>query len=364
MKKTVLGVSIGVIAALVLGGGAAFAYKAQVFTSPKNLVLQALQQETMNAESNAMTQPISADFNIKFNNIYDPQISPIYDSLVNQINGSSLDLNTILDEQHEKAKFALTLRTSSDTYSSDVYLDQSNAVISTAGIIPLVNQLARGSSVTLPEIPPYLTDSGDPQIQQFWNGMSQNETNISPQIFTAGKQLAELVVNAVPDQYFTRPALNTIRISISQNGWLDIIKAEVKSIYANPQQWADAINAVNAATGQGGTPISGADLTSTPETTVLQSIDTLNEQRVFTLDPTVVTVTRNLFSNQEHSDIQGGFAINQPYGVSGNITFYAQSEYGSVDDIAIPVTDSSNSESINNMLQNFSQDQNQGYGQF
>lgn len=362
MKKPLVGISAGIIVALVLGSGATFAYKAKLFTSPKNVLLQGIQQETFGSANNLMAQPASFNINLEFDNLSIPQIPSDYDSLVNLLNGASMNLNTTLDTKNEKAKFVLNLNTGDHIYSSDVYVDQSNLLLSTSGFVPLLNQLSQAYSIALPHIPPYVTDLNDPQVQQFWNEISLNKTTTSPQYFSAGQQLAELVIQPIPDRYFTRPSLNTIKLSIPQNGWQKIIKYEIKSIYSNPQPWVDVINVINKVAGNH-PPITAAELTSTPESTVLESIDQMNQQGVFSMDPTVISVTKNLFSNQEDADIQGGFTYDQPYSFNSDIKYHVQSSYGTTGNVVIPATNSTNSESFNNLLLDFYLDQYQGYSQ-
>ncbi|MDQ0188669.1 hypothetical protein JI721_13260 [Alicyclobacillus cycloheptanicus] len=342
----------GGAAVIVLAGLAGTANAMDVFASGKQLVLNAVSKNTTTASTNVQEQ-----WNLQFKNLQVPGLSSTDEALLSSLNNSSLGLSVLLDPQAQQAQIGLKTNMESVPRQATVWVTGSKAIVN-------ANRYQSLLAAFLPagvQIPKYLvTDSSQSSaIAKFWSEVNHSESDINPKSLAAAKQLAALVVQAIPQQYFHRSGLAGVRLTFDQKGFEDILDNEVKAVYANPDQYASLLSQMegsNLPAGETQAQVKQAieeNLTNTPEEAVLAAIQTALHSGDVTVKQTTIAVQKPLFGTVTEK-VTGGIVVHIPQvGASGEMDFTATSAPLTTK-ISIPSPSPSQSETFNTFAKQLS----------
>jgi hypothetical protein len=305
-----------------------------------------------------MTQQKSENITIKVNQINELQqnLTPQQTTMLNEFNGAIFHLDLALDSNKELGKATVSLIQNSpngqgkQTDSASAYLNHDNAILSIKGLIPLMKEMI-GSNSLPTRIPYYLTDQNDPNLQQFWMGVAQGEQsgNISKGFFNAFKNIATLIIQSIPAQYFQRPSLNTITFTVDGVGVQNIVDDEIRSAYQHKIAWTNAINEIIKSSAVG-TPYyrTASQIFNNPESQVTSMLNSSLQSMMqnVALNPTTFTITKpSLFSNVIQTNTNGSISAQVPSVGSAKISF-AMNSSNTMPTLTMPKVNAHNSQSI------------------
>lgn len=312
----------GGVAIVVLAAFAGTAQATEVFTSPKQVVLHSI-DKIGGGSKTAVSAEQQWSFQVK--NLKVPNLPPTTSALVSSLNHSTIGIDMMLDSKNDQAQVNLSTNYQSVARHASVWVTNNKAIASASNFQNLLRTLLPSTV----KIPKYLvTDSAQSKsIVRFWTQLNQASSTYSQQSIQASRQLAQLVVQAIPTQYFHRQGLSSISLSFDQQGLQEIVKSEVRFVYAHPDQYASLISQIESNhLVRGTTPAQVKQsiqqtISNTPEEVVMAGISTALGSGDLTVAQTTITVHQGLFGVPTES-MTGGIGVNVPQsGIGGELDY-------------------------------------------
>lgn len=315
------------LAVAMTGTGVVFAAKAGAFESPKQL----LQNQIGNFIVQSLNKrPQSGDVTISARLIQLSARGTAHDPttryLVKLLNGAALSTDIAFDPQHQLAKMGLTMKSAAASSSANIWMNHNDVVLDASSFQSLMDQavyqMQPGSHSTVtgkvygqsggsktPKIPKYLYTGPKyaKQVQQFWaqldKTLSSQASHFTPQQIKAIKDVDSWVIESIPSNEITRVGLNRIQISFTEVQLKAIVQTFVGIAYHHKKQFS---NDWSVLTKQDPTL---RNIFSLPEARAMKQVDTLFNNKSFSLDRTTITLSTNL-SGAGQASFSTGFYVN------------------------------------------------------
>lgn len=336
-KAIYIGVGIGIV---VLGVGSAAAAVTKPFTSPKQLLLESVNNQT--AGSTVSKQSVEEKIHLGLNNISVPQASASDAGIVKTLNGSTIDLDVLFAPSTKEAQVDFTTNYQSVAHKGSLWVTQNSAILNMSDYQSLLNMMQPGI-----KIPKYLTTDSTQasDIAKFWSQVEKSPTQLTTEQTTAIHDLESMLINAIPDKYIHRSGIMSIQISFDQAGFQDIMKSVVKTIYENKDKFANDVSQIESTSPAASGGLTPADLKNqilttlnqTPQEEVLGGIASVFNTGAVSIHPTSLEFDKGLFGSNYSEHMSSGISLNIPeVGVGANVSFSLDATSPSSKSISVP----------------------------
>lgn len=347
MKKgVVIGVSVAAVIVVVGGGG--FAYAAQLFSSPKQILVKAVNQSVGKQTS---LQNAKVSFQLGVDGLSMQSVPSGLAPVIGQFSKASLSGNVNIMPAAEKGETSLTLKAANgQSYTVKAWVSGDKAILNASGLQPLLNQYGQAEgapSSQIPQIPAYLTTdaSTSGQIANLWNQLAKEESSTNPAQQKAAQDLITMVLNGLPGNYVSRPQLNTIAITFSQADLQTIGDAEISYMMQHKAEWVKDLNALETQS----PPATVNDVFG--GITAAQAEQNLSQALAsdpVSLGKTTLEVSKSLFGGTANASFSTSVSLIPALtnGLSGTFSLKENSVSSQNDSIDVPQTNSSNSKTF------------------
>jgi hypothetical protein len=337
----------GVVAVVLVAFGAVFTVIAKPFASGKQLILDSINTETFASATQSAMQPVQESMAITLNNVQTPMLSGIQAGMLSTLSGATINLNLLYEPKNEEARVDFDSKYQSIAHHGSLWVDKNMAVLNASDYQSLLAPVLP-QGLTMPKY--LVTDPIQAQsIQAFWSNLDAKSNKLTKNQRTSIITLEKILVQAIPDKYIHRPSLNAISIDFDQAGLEDILKSEVKAVYANKQQVADAVSAVsqlNKTAPQYTSKQQVLDaLNQMPEEAAMAAITTTFNSGLYSISKNSLTVTKKMFGKGLSESFNGGVSIHTP-AVSLTVNYRVSAHSPATGIIKMPSTDASNSKTF------------------
>lgn len=338
-------IAISLAAGVVVLGGSSVAYAAQLFSSPKQVLLDSIEHDAARAAS---TQPQEIQFDLSVSGLQAPGSTGAVAAALSKLNGDSLSGDVIYDEANKEIQSVLRLTSAGQTYSAEGWLTSDHGIVAAADLQQWLNQLAAnaGAPGLIPIIPQYLTTdrSQSTAIAAFWRKSAQNSE--TPAQKQAAIGLVKLLVDGIPGQYITRTRMTSIEIKFGASDLKTIADSEVSTLYQNKAEFVQDLNTLIPA---GNTKLTASQLfQGHSESQTLNAVNAALNRSPITVDNVQIDATKGLLNRSMQLDMNAQVSLNpaQSGGDSGTFHFTETETVPATGTITVPQTTPANSQTF------------------